>query len=69
LYFKDKNKTLLALHNQIAGQLAHSFGSVFTTEHPAKIPEAVGYMYLEFALEYPGLFELKFVLMELMGPC
>jgi len=61
LYFKDKDSIFLELHNegfQILGQQMYALTQV---EDPMERLKAMGRMYVHFAKENPGYYDLMFV--------
>lgn len=58
VYFKDKNAILHALHSQGFSELGSRFQVLFKVKDPMERLRSIGRVYLEFAVEYPDMYNL-----------
>lgn len=60
LYFKDKNEILHELHTQGFRQLGGDMRLLFNVTDPMERLKAIGRVYLQFAIDNPGMYALMF---------
>ena len=62
IYFKDKNAIFHALHVEAFQQLGARLAPLAHVENPMERLTAMGKVYLEFAEQNPGLYDLMFIM-------
>ncbi len=62
LYFKDKNELFYAIQKQAFKKFFDYFQTVGPMEDPIKRLRALGKVYLKFAVENPGYYDLMFIM-------
>lgn len=62
VYFKDKNDILHHLHSQGFTQLGGEMRVLFNVSDPMERLKALGRVYIKFALDNPGMYNLMFTM-------
>lgn len=62
IYFKDKDAIFQALHTEAFQLLGGRMAPLAHVDHPMERLSAMGKVYLEFAQENPGLYDLMFIM-------
>lgn len=62
LYFKDKNELLFALHEQAFIKMMGEFSILETIADPFERLVEMGNLYINYAIQNPGLYDLMFVM-------
>lgn len=62
LYFKDKNEIFYELHEQAFLTMGEEFKPVYSIQDPFAQLVELGHLYLKWALENPGLYDLCFLM-------
>lgn len=60
VYFKDKNEILYALHKQGFSELGGQFIVLYNVSDPMERLQAMGKVYMKFAVENPEMYDLMF---------
>ena len=63
-YYKDKNEIVHALHSDGFKLLVSHFEVLGTVTHPFERLKAMGRAYIQFAVQYPDVYKLLFVMEE-----
>jgi AcrR family transcriptional regulator len=66
LYFKDKQELFYAMHQRAFKELMVAFEDLSTIENPLDKLHQIGFVFLDFGLKNPKLYELMFILNEPM---
>ncbi len=62
LYFKDKNEIFYELHEQAFMTMGEEFKSIFNIQDPFAQLVELGHLYVKWAVENPGLYDLCFLM-------
>ena len=66
IYFKDKNAILHALHTQCFAELGGQFRVLYNVTDPMERLQAMGKVYIQYAMDNPDKYDLMFSLKEPM---
>ncbi len=66
LYYKDKTDIAYALHQEGFNLLHERFIALAYVDNPFERLKAMGWSYLQFAVEYPDFYEIMFIMKEPM---